>query len=281
MRDAGGRRAGRGPAQKGVARGVLACWSALLLVALIACSTPGGDGTSEPEPEPEPTTIAEYDVRDGAAATTTRVEGRIEGYRPSALTAAAVSTSFVGLGAVTSCTGDGDAMECTYTPGRPWIPAPIDAEGRFAIDLPASPDLDDDGLTLEVCGAPLDVAMNGLIVAHDGAFGEVGVEPLAQYGRVWLEDESVVPDAWLFPDPSVVVVYGYAASRREASCVETREPGAPEQASLTLDADIDVRPGWNVMTWVTRSEEGALKAYLRTGEPTATVPWVELDLATD
>jgi hypothetical protein len=246
-----------------------------LAVALAACSSPGGEGT--PEPEPGPTTIADYVVPGAEVAQVTRVSGRIEGYLAPALAPAAVTTSFVGLGAVTSCVGDGDTVECTYSPGRPWIPAPIEADGSFAIDLPASPDLGEDLFTLELCGAPLEVAMNGVIVAHDGALGDVGVEPLAQYARAWFTEDSVIPPNALFPDPSVVVVYGYAPSPRVARCVDTVESGDPEQPGTSIDVDVDVRPGWNVMTWVTRSESGELTVYLRSGEPNAEVPWVMIE----
>jgi hypothetical protein len=44
-------------------------------------------------------------------------------------------------------------------------------------------------------------------------------------------------------------------------------------SSVRLDVDIELVAGWNVLTIVTRTEAGQLTAYLRTGEPTANVPW--------
>lgn len=222
----------------------------------------------EPDPDPDLETIAEYVVGPGRVATVTSISGVIADYDGGA-----VDATFAGIfGAGSACPGDDPACLPSFTPGRPWVPTSIAADGSFTVDLPASPVLDDSawGTT---CGQAMSMSMNGVLYVHDAPFGQPGSSPSMSFARFRLEDPKT-PSGFL-ADAALVVLYGYSSTSVDVTCVEVLEDEFVGEGPLRLDVDLRVRPGWNVWTWLQRSEGETMVTYMRTGEPDLPVLWVE------
>ena len=240
-------------------------WSVAVLVSFIlvlsACGSPVDpiDGT----PNGDDVSLREYVVGPGSIATVTSIGGVIDG------DGGAVDATFAGIvGSGTGCPGDDPACQPSFTPSRPWVPTSIDAQGRFTIALPASPSLDPFG-SLTLCDDEHLVAASGALYVHDAPFGEPGSSPTSTFARFRLEDPKE-PVGFL-ADAAAVVLYAYTTSSVDLTCIEPAPNGG--MGSLVLDVDMRLRPGWNVMTWLQRSEGDDMVLYVRTGEPDLEVPW--------
>jgi len=216
--------------------------------------TPNGDDPS----------IAEYVVGPGRVATVTSVSGVIDGYDGGA-----VDATFAGIGGVgTGCPIDDPECQPSFTPSRPWVPTAIDAQGAFTIALPSSPTLDDFGNAV-FCGEEHPFSFTGVLYVHDEPFGQPGSSPTASYVRARFEDPKV-PVGFL-ADAAALVTYAFTTSSVDLTC--TQDDSGNGMGTLLLDIDLRLRPGWNVVTWVQRSEDDDMVLYLRTGEPGLSVPW--------
>lgn len=211
--------------------------------------------------------VRDYVVGPGVVATVTSIEGVIEGYDGGA-----VDATFAGLSGIgTGCPGDDPGCQPTFTPSQPWVPTSIDELGRFTVALPASPTLDGGGGMMLCDEGPL-LALNGVIYVHDAPFGQPGSSPTSSFVRYRLEDPK--EPIGILADAMAVVLYAYTTASSDLTCVDTAPNGDME--SLVLDVDVRLRSGWNVMTWLQRSEGDEVVFYVRTGEPDGlVVPWAE------
>lgn len=240
---------------------------ALVLLALVvsACGGPAGTNGDPPNGNGDDATVRDYVVGPGRVATVTSIQGEIEGYDGGA-----VDATFAGIfGAGTACPGDDPDCQPAFTPSQPWVPTSIDALGRFTVALPASPTLDGGGGMMLCDEAPL-LALHGAIYVHDAPFGQPGSSPTSTFVRYRLEDPK--EPAGFLADAMAVVLYAYTTVSSDRTCVEPAPNGGTEP--LVLDVDVRLRSGWNVMTWLQRSEGDEMVLYVRTGEPEGlAVPW--------
>ena len=226
-------------------------------------SAPAAQTTAPLEPDPADTSIADYIVPPGVVATVTRVEGTIEEYDGGA-----VDATFASVFGGTGCAYvDGVEPDCVFTPGKPWIPTTIGADGVFSVELPASPLLDDEPTLFGGCGEAVPLALGGGLIVHDGPLGESGTDVLAQYARGRTEE----PQTWYGDvlNAALFVLYAFASDEVDLTCSETYGT-VPDQRA---DIDLRLRPGWNVMTWLMRREGDLAVSYWRTGEPGLAVAW--------
>jgi len=218
--------------------------------------------------EPDPVeSIADYTVGPGRVANVTSISGVLAGYGGGA-----VDATFAGIFAsVDACSGEDPECQPRFIPSRPWVPTTIAADGSFTIDLPASPVLDDSEPG-SACGQELSLTMNGTLAVHDAPYGQPGSMPSVSFGRFRLEDPKT-PSGYL-ADAALIVLYGYSPTSVDVTCIEVLEDEFVGEGPLRLDIDLRVRPGWNVWTWLQRSEGEDMVMYMRTGEPDLPVPWV-------
>ena len=215
------------------------------------------------EPDPDPS-IAAYVVGPGRVATVTSIEGVIDGYDGGE-----VEATFAGLMATIAQFCNDDGCQMIFSPGRPWVPTSIDAPGAFTIDLPASPSLDGVGSSI-LCGEEVVLSYSGALYVHDAPFGEPSSSPSVTYARVRLEEPKTPVN--ILADAAVLVWYAFTTDSVDLTCTQDESDFGTEP--MTLDVDVRLRPGWNVMTWLQRSEGDDMVLYMRTGEPGLSLPWV-------
>ncbi|TVR97437.1 MAG: hypothetical protein EA416_00610 [Trueperaceae bacterium] len=210
------------------------------------------------------TSVREYVVGPGRVATLTSIEGVIDGYDGGT-----VEATFAGLMATVGLSCNGDECETIFSPGLPWVPTSIDAQGAFTVELPASPSLDGVGTAI-LCGEEVVLSYSGSLHVHDAPLGEPGSSPTASYARVRLEEPKTPVN--ILADAGAVVWYAYTTGSVDLTCAQTESDYGTEP--MLVDVDVRLRPGWNVMTWLQRSEGDDMVLYMRTGEPGLSVPWV-------
>lgn len=244
----------------------------LLLAAILvtACNT-GGPSV---DPDPSAETIADYVVGSGRVATVTSISGVISDYGGGAVEA--TFAGIFGTGSVVCVDIDDPECQTSFSPARPWVPTSIAADGSFTINLPTAPVLDESAQLL-VCGEELSLSSNGVLYVHAAPFGEPGSSPTATFARSRLEDPKT-PVGFL-ADAALLVLYGYSPATIDVACVQDEAMGPDD--TFRQDVDLRLRPGWNVMTWLQRSEADAMVLYLRTGEPDLAVPWAEPEQLSD
>lgn len=147
--------------------------------------------------------------------------------------------------------------------GGPVINFEVDANGRFDVVLPTEPHVDGPIEPVVVCGAEMMLPTLNILLQRDGP----DIPETAWYLRtrpVQLAG-SDTPD-----DEPLRLEIGYSFSDRVVTC---RRTVVDDWGSV--DQDIHLRPGWNVVFSLIGTVGGEMVFISRTGEPAAYVPWVE------